>query len=235
MDYLNAGVVTTVVQNIWQFSGPSDSATIVADLNAARGVIHASVSSLLHDLVELISLAFPYKPEEIYAMDYSTFLLRVAQAEKKLIYLGIREGPVEIITADEQKPQPSAAARLAERVAKSATQDINPVAAEAAKKAWEAEQEKRKKIIQPKPEPNRPAPKPSRKDAKNKWWKDSPVLEANMDHNIDFQTEATEQHVFGLTGHEKADAHIGRAKMVQDAQWIYKDLIEKLEKQKSNK
>jgi hypothetical protein len=67
--------------------------------------------------------------------------------------------------------------------------------------------------------------------SKEKWWEDSPVLEATGKHNIDFEVESTVQDM-ELSGHEKADVHIARAKMKKEAQVMYKDLLEKLEKKR---
>ena len=43
-------------------------------------------------------MAFPYKPEEVYEMDYHTLMMRAAQAERKLSFAGLMETPLHFET-----------------------------------------------------------------------------------------------------------------------------------------
>jgi hypothetical protein len=214
MPFLKAGIVTTVVINIWQFSGPSGIEEFTNDLNTARYLLDSPDVRILHELVQLISIAFPYKPEEIYEMDYQKFLFRVAQSEKKLLQMGIfLKEPITVQT-EIKKPKKSKLGTIEQ-----------PRPSLDAKKLWDEQHT---------PQTDTPK-KVSMEDVKmtgDKWWSKSPVLEAPNKHNIDFKTEAAEQHTFGLSGHEKADIHIETAKMIEDAKWIYKDLLSDLAKRK---
>jgi hypothetical protein len=207
MSLLKAGIVSTVVSNIWQYSGPTGIDAFNNDLNTARQMLNADGVKAIHQLVEMVTLAFPYKPEEVYQMDYETLLMRVAQAEAKLLQLGTIKEPIQMKDED-KKPQRGPRPSDPNQKFKSRID---------AKKLWE-EQRGIKQQDQPIPS----------KDQEKKWWKKSPVLEVPPKHNIDFNTEQKEHDIFALSGHEKADVHIARDKMVKDAQWIYADLIKEL-------
>jgi len=206
-NYLSAGTVSVVAQNIWQFSGPQDIEAFNTDLEKSRQqVFHGEVSGI-HQLVEVIGMAFPYKPEEIYTMDYQTLLERAVQAESKLIRLGILQEPISMKTGETEEKQ------VAEKP------KVN------AKQLWE---EHRKALS--KPDPPKVAPKKKKGKRGERWWKKSPVLEAKEHHNIDFDTERKEADTFALSGHEKADLPILRHQMVESTALIYKDLITEMAK-----
>lgn len=239
LPFLKAGVITTVVLNIWQYSGPSDISSFNHDLDVARAILNADGTRAIHDLVQVITLAFPYKPEEVYEMEYETFLLRLAQSEKKLLELGAIKEPISMKDTSQEQKRPSPLDEFIKGEA-AAKPKVD------AKKLWDQQQG----LIPPDEPVKGPArqlwerhqqqvkhaPLKKRKQVQihgKQWWKDSPVLEAKMNHNIDFQTESAEMHVLAATSHEKVDAHIDRVKMVQDTAWVYKDLIEAMKKRKS--
>lgn len=211
---LKAGVVAVVVQNIWEYSGPKDATGISEDLGTARAIIQDPQTKIFHQLLKIISMGFPYKPEEIYAMDYETLLLRAAQAEDKLLMLGVMKDPIqiEIPRLEEVKPK------------------IEPLDA---KKLWEQQQVAINKTL-PKVPPPVVEEAVSDKVAKAKekrWWKESPVLETKPQHGINFTSERKSQDSWS-SGHEKQDEHLERTKMIEDAQKIYKDVLSKLPKKK---
>ena len=215
MDFLNAGLVSTVANNIWEHSGPTGVDAFNRDLDNARNEAFGEEQAVLNELLQLITMAFPYTPEEVYEMPYETMLLRAVQAEKKLLMLGIIQEPVVISPpAEEIKPQ---------------RQDKPKIDA---KKIFDEEQARlqKKKMVDSLP----PDPVISQLP-KKKWWKKSPVLEAPSPQHLDFQTEGAELTAFGSSGWEKQDAHIARAKLVEDAQVIYKDLLAELAARKQNK
>jgi len=233
MDFLKAGVVSTVVLNIWQYSGPASIDGFNNDLHAARSVLNADGVKAIHDLVQVISMAFPYKPEEIYDMDYETFLFRLAQSEKKLMDLNALKEPIAMQNTSQPNMAQSALEEFAQEQA-IRQGGAPPEPAVNAKRLWDEQQghgaaeelwKQHLKKVQRAPKKKVPV---QRTD--EKWWKKSPVLEAKERHNIDFNTEAAEMTAFGSTGHEKQDAFLDHAKMIEDAQWIYADLIKELEK-----
>jgi hypothetical protein len=219
IDSLPAGDITTVVANILQASGPHDVDTFNSDLQAARGILHNDGVKAIHDVAALITLAFPYKPEEIYEMDYETFLTRAIQAEDKLIQAGMITEPIAIEKADPDTAKQQKRAKID------------------AKKLWEAQQFARE--YQPRTKQRKVPDRPDRDITieknpefeqlpRDKWWKRSPVLEQGAAHGINFNLESQEVTLFGLGGHEKADLAIARHKLTEDAQVIYKDVLEAL-------
>lgn len=221
LPFLKAGIITTVFQNIWEYSGPVTVEDFNKNLNDARDIIFNGPLKALHELVQTITMAFPYKPEEIYAMDYETFLLRTVQAEKKLLDLGIikepltmsREGPPEEVVPPAKKVTQEKLKKVKERID--------------AKKLWE-EQEAAKTSKKPQAKTKMDTPA----SPGEKWYETSPVLEAEPKHGINFGLEGKEQELFGSTGHEKIDAVIEKNKMIKDAQFIYKDVLQKLAEKK---
>jgi hypothetical protein len=217
IDFLSAGIVSTVVQNIIQHSGPNGIDAFNQDLENQRMEILEGPSAVLHDLVSLITNAFPYKPEEIYAMDYETFLLRVVQAEKKLLTAGIIKEPVHLISKDDPKKK--------RRVR-------TEIDAQQVKEAFD--QQFKKKPPVPQPVVDKKALDSFEKAGK--WWKKSPILEVPLAQreNIDFHLEAAEQEAFGSSGWEKVDRDILSATMVKDAQKTYADVLVELAKRKAS-
>ena len=109
IDQLRAGIVTSVASDILIYSGPSN----VEDLDTLLNISRHEASQIMHKLATTVTQAFPaYKPEEIYEMDYKTFILRVAQAEDKLLSTGFLQAPLSFQPIDQEyipepeRPQP---------------------------------------------------------------------------------------------------------------------------------
>tara|TARA_B100001765_G_C19495600_1_gene336376 strand:+ start:962 stop:1879 length:918 start_codon:yes stop_codon:yes gene_type:complete len=91
MDKFHAGTISSVVNDILKISGPES----IAELNVALAVSRLKANQAIHETVALIAQAFPaYKLEDLYNLDYASFLLRLAQAESKLLMMGILEEPI---------------------------------------------------------------------------------------------------------------------------------------------
>ena len=93
IDSLKAGVITTTVQNIWEYSGPDTPGKLQSDFEEARALLQGTRSSLMHQCVSMIATAFNYTPDEIYKMEYETFMLRLAQAEYKMLTFNAIQEP----------------------------------------------------------------------------------------------------------------------------------------------
>jgi hypothetical protein len=201
---LKAGVITTVVEAIWDFSLPKLPQQVAGDLEGARQEYEGDYR-VIHDLVTIILMAFPYKPEEVYSMSYEQLIKTLVLADRKLIGLGIKQEPTTITLVDQQ------------------TQEVPtpPKPKVDAKKLWE---EQHPDPFLPKEPPKEVQPT----NKKGKWYKKSPVLEVKPTHGVRVGEE--DPDFFALSGHELQDLPLQRAIMVQDAQIIYKDLIEELEK-----
>jgi hypothetical protein len=88
MNKFHAGTISSVVNDILRASGPET----ITELNVALAVSRIKASQAIHETAALIAQAFPaYTLEEIYKLDYGCFLLRLAQAESKLLRLGVLE------------------------------------------------------------------------------------------------------------------------------------------------
>lgn len=99
---LKAGIVSTVSAHIMEQSGPRSPEQMNYALELGRRIANTA----MHQCVISITQAFPaYTPEDIYAMDYETMMLRLAQAEAKMIGMGIWNEPVSFI-APGQKEKP---------------------------------------------------------------------------------------------------------------------------------
>jgi len=62
-------------------------------------------SGVIHYIVNLICQAFPaYKPEELYEMNYSLLMTRLAQAESKLLRTGMINEPIKFQHLNEEQP-----------------------------------------------------------------------------------------------------------------------------------
>lgn len=103
LDHLDAGLITTVVTQIMEISGPSTTQEISFDLNVAR----SQVGDFISDGVGLICQTFPgYTPETVLQLDYRTFMKRLALAERRLLAMGILQQPI-IIESGEEEPAPT--------------------------------------------------------------------------------------------------------------------------------
>jgi hypothetical protein len=215
-----AGVITTVVQNIWEYSGPSTPEKLQSDFEEARSIMKGTRASLIHECANMIATGFNYTLEQVYEMNYETFLLRLAQAESKMLTMGAIQEPFTFHTNQEG---PTFA-------------DLNkkdkPRVKVDAREAWERQQAARTPKV---PEVVKP-------DQRGKWWEVSPVLESQKRKSINFTIEKQAAEDMVLDNHERNEKgamrkHIieaklagPRAKMIDDAKIIYKDLIEALEK-----
>lgn len=233
MPFLNAGVISVVVMNIWQYSGPVGIQEFNSDLQIARNVMFGDGTRAIQELIQLITMAFPYKPEEVEAMDYETFMLRLVQSEKKLLELGIIKESIEMKDLTEQKPGKK---KLPHKVLEPDKPKLD------AKKLWEVQQGLRPPATPP-VNPQQKAPQPSQSESPNsKWYKVSPVLEATNKKKINFQAEAASADDTMLDSHERIEPQevkdfirkkkLGseRDKMIEDARWIYADLLKELAK-----
>ena len=82
------------------FSGPHGGVEELSySLELARQKVQMNV---FHSVVPLICQVFPaYKPEELYQLDYETFMLRLAQAEDRLLNTNILAEPIQFLTPEE--------------------------------------------------------------------------------------------------------------------------------------
>jgi len=233
MPFLKAGIVTTVVRNIWEHSGPSNIDELNNDINRARAQLVAPDVKLFHELVMFVLNVFPYKPEEVYAMDYDTFMSRVVMAERKLLEAGAMKQPLIFENLEEKKQRRKRVEQHAKDAAEQMPKKVD------ARALWnEQQQQKRvskKARVAAEKLPDGPVGEDYNNVDRKKWWNVSPVLEVPQPtHDINFRTEAAEQRAFVLTGHEKMDEHLEHAKMLEDAKIIYKDLIEEFKKRKNS-
>lgn len=91
LDHLPAGTIDIVVQNILTYSGPGT----IDEFNTFLDYNRELVQTPIHYLAPLILRAFPsYKLEDIYAMPYELFMLRLAQAEMFLLPMKIITEPI---------------------------------------------------------------------------------------------------------------------------------------------
>lgn len=210
-EFLPAGIVTTVVHAIWSCSGPKDQFSINEDLEAGRLVISAGTGSVLHEFVDIITKAFPaYTHEQVYEMNYETLIIRTAQAEKRLMSLGLVQEPIKILSKEELEQQKKQPKRKID-----------------AKKLYEQQFNKQQSIPQ---KPLKPPPK--NKEKVGKWWKTSPVLETPIQdkEQINFKEENLETS-FAM-GWDQIDLIEKQRKMVEEARKTYASLIKELEKRK---
>lgn len=232
MSYYKAGTITTVVRNIWEYSGASSIDKLNHDADSARGALIAPGVRAFHDMVLLISNAFPYTPEQIYALDYETFMLRFAMAERKLLEMGALKKPLEFEDLSQKKVKRTKKDQQLQELLEQNTSHKEKIDA---KKLWDEQQVTTKKPKRKTAKLDQTLPGENLSTDQRKWWKISPILESPSVHDIDFKTESQEQTAFGMTGHEQQDVHIERVKMLQDAEIIYKDVIEALEKKRATK
>ena len=115
IDKLHAGIVSTVVFTILKYSTPDSLDHLEYILHIQR----INANAILHDLVNHVCQAYPaYKPEELYAMDLETFMLRVATAERKLLTTGLIKAPLTFTVEDNnsKKKSKKSTTRLAPEV-----------------------------------------------------------------------------------------------------------------------
>lgn len=218
MDFLRAGEVTTVVSNIWEASAPADSQQLQHDLEVARMLIRNGSNVILHQLAELVAMAYPYKPEELYSMNYHQLMDLAAKAESKLLRLGVIQEPVSLILNQENQ--------RTERVRERPLDKID------AKRLWDQRHKSKPQIRPPSRTVEQLRQEPGLKldevKTDQKWWKVSPILEAQESHNIDFVATRREADLFGARGWDATDRHHLANEMIKDAQVIYKDVLASL-------
>jgi len=110
INYINAGIVTTVVQNIMDYSIPSTAEIVSHDLTQMRIKLSNGPTKVLHDFVNTILLAFPVGPDKVYNLTWEELLHWVILAEQKLMTLGVLENPITIQSNNEvyEAPDPKA-------------------------------------------------------------------------------------------------------------------------------
>jgi hypothetical protein len=243
--FLKAGIVTTVAQNIWEYSGPAGIKDFNEDLDSKRTSLYTDGTTALQDLVQIITMAFPYKPEEVYSMEYEVFLERLVQSEKKLLQLGLITEPVTMTEKGKEKK----GLRIKGDPVKFA--DLNGGERVDAKALWDAQQADKQKPTQapistPKssPDPSHELSTPTGEMSRDRWFKVSPVLEATKKKKIDFKGDEETASMMLLDNDERASPPEVREFLLKkkmegpgkdlqrDAQWIYKDLLAELAKRK---
>lgn len=205
--HLKAGIVTIVAGNILQASGDVTAEQFAQDLETARQLTNSF--PVIHDLASLILDAYPYKPEEVYEMDYPTLLERAAMAEKKLLRLGVIKEPIGVQSRKEESPPLDRRQQILER-------------------------RKKGQVAPPPPRVPQEQLLTQQQKKKGKWWKISPVLESQASKTVNTQIEQAEQ-VVNLSGHELGDLGVQQVLLQKRAQTIYKDLIENFYKTGSNR
>jgi hypothetical protein len=145
IDKLRAGIVQQVAQDILIYSGPS----AIDELDQVLNIHRNEANQILHQLVSVVCQAFPaYKPEDLYAMDYSTFILRVAQSEEKLLRTGLISEPLSFIDKNQEQANPKAPPppRNAEELKKQKKANL--------KAQWQEQQAKKVQNVVPPPAAN---------------------------------------------------------------------------------
>lgn len=100
---LPAGTVSAVAQAILAHSGP----VALQDIENRLEFCRHEASAVVHDMMALITQAFPaYTPEQVYALEYDTFMLRLAQAERKLMQIGVLQKPISFTDQQGQQKPP---------------------------------------------------------------------------------------------------------------------------------
>jgi hypothetical protein len=249
MDRMPAGIVTTVSGQIWKHSGPHGPAQVNEDLDTARILNRLPEISFLNELVNQVIIAYPaYTPDDLYKMDYQTFLSRAALAEERLLRAGVVEEPFIAYSPEQlEQPDPNIVSieerkRIVdEYIAKQTGTKTPPHAGPLDNTPPPREErlpnihEYRQQVKEHGVSYQAPRPPPIGKDiARDKWWKISPVLEAPRKVPLHFAADNVAA-AEGMSGWDKVDLPIIRAKMIEDAQEIYKDLIEEVERRQPKK
>jgi hypothetical protein len=100
IDKQKAGTISSVVKEIMEQSGPVNPEAFNAHLSSAR---HELTVNVFNEMAILICAAFPaYKLEDVYALTYDKFILRLAQAEYHLIRTGYIKEPLQLLQPGEE-------------------------------------------------------------------------------------------------------------------------------------
>lgn len=229
MPYLKAGIISTVVRNIWTFSGPQKLEELEEDLNFSRQLILNPATKILYDFVRLITVAFPYKPDELLAMSYENLMKLVVLAESKLLENGYLKEPLAIqVEGQVEEKVPEKKRKISDEVMNEIIQNNRKnknLIGESAKDLFD------KQNI------NSSVPKEKKTPPSQSKTRQSPILEYGNKHGINFKEEKTKIELTdtgALTGHDKLDLPIIRDKLIKDAQVIYKDVLDALEEKRKN-
>lgn len=110
-----AGLVTTVVDQIMQFSGPAGPEQIAQDLNTARHLIN----NFLNDAISIIMQTFPaYTMDCVFNMEYHEFLKLFAMAERRLLQMGVIQEPIQPVIVNNEEGT--------KKIAEVKFKDLNP-------------------------------------------------------------------------------------------------------------
>lgn len=103
---LPAGIATIVAISILEYSGPADVSKLAETLEYAR----FAATQIFPQMISLTCWAFPsYTPDDLYKLDYYTFMERLALAEAKLMNQGLLKEPLSFNVPKEQvskQPEP---------------------------------------------------------------------------------------------------------------------------------
>ncbi len=217
--YLPAGLITTVTQNIMNASGPQG----LDEFNNALEEQREIANEPIHNLVGLIVAAFPaYKLEDVYAMPYDTFLLRLAQAEPVLLRMQIISEPIKLMTPEE----------IEKRSKKNKRRPPGP--APDLRAAWEKQTSKRTEPV-PSPPPTQPVAKPiPPRDIKPHPVKpgESPIFDTATGKpkkvkGLELERLQIENNTGNGQGYDGQSAQ-DREKMLAESKVLYKDVLAKL-------
>jgi hypothetical protein len=205
---LKAGTVSIVARSILAGSDVPDLETFNSKLDKSRIALSNEV---LHNFVMIICMMFPaYKPEDVYAMDFDTFIERLALAERLQFEKGMREEPIYLrIEGTEEKEEEK-------KVPKTNPRDLKKKFEEQRGKTTSAEEVLRAH----KTEPNRTKHKTS--DTVNKSY--------SSGQNVIITQADTKEHIFSLNGQERQDFDIASAKEMQKMSEIYKPYIDQMKR-----
>jgi hypothetical protein len=224
IEYLQAGIVSTVVSNIWISSFPMQLDIIASDMDLLRNEFQAKDTKIYHEMISLILLAFPYKPEEVYAMNYDTLMTRFAQAEEKLLRQGILQEHVEFVhpqhnaKKDKMERKSKAKEYLEQRFANKKKQNL----IEHDIPITNAEQQGNIRI--------------GKFEHTKKWWKESPILEVDAKHQEIIHSKRSKgiPEELQQTAWEIQDKDMEQYKLAERAKIIYKDVLTKLDSKKKS-
>lgn len=206
IDKLKAGVVQVVVESILAFSGPQHPNELNYMLNLKR----VEVNDAMHEIVGMICQAFPaYKPDEVYDMDYTTFMQRAALAERKLLRSGFITEPVAFEVVEDQAKQVKEQEEHQKRLEQSKNMIDEFYKQEGIKvpeSAKKAREEKRKQVLGPsEPIPSCPPPSTER----------TIITKSDMIELASF-----------MSGHERDVVH--QIKATDETAKVYGDYLEQL-------
>jgi len=222
LPFLKAGIVSTVVENIWNASCSNTVEGLNNSLEEARKESRL-IAPAIHELVSTILLAFPaYKPEEVYSMDFNTLTKRAIDAEIKLLHSNIIQEPIRFEPLHQEDAQ-----EILQQP------KVDP------KEIWERQHNiDRKKKERPRRRGIDNLFKDlHRKDEKPKEEKKE-KLSSNIIDALDkglppvVNEKESKQAVFHGSGNDIIDRDIHTHNMINEAKVIYADVIEELKKKR---